>query len=291
MRHLLHLAVAVVVISGCTRSPYPGHKRIEEDMYFKLVSLGEGERYPTDSDRVVLAVRACAENGAPGSLYSAEQHAEAWTLMGGPLAPVLRRMRSGDSATVWMRAVRVPWDRLGASVPPADTGMVRLDMALRSVKSAAEVREEEAAYQAWRADRELEERALLERHLVTHGIDRDATAHQGIHILQVRQGSGGMLRTGDVVTIAYVAHGLDGTVYDDTYKAGTPLTFRLGDPGQVVRGLEIGLRRMQRGGRATFIIPSQLAFGDDGSAAGIVPPFTTVVYELEVLEEGGTALR
>jgi FKBP-type peptidyl-prolyl cis-trans isomerase len=290
MRHLLFPCIAALVVTGCSRSPYPGHKQLDEDLYFKLVALGEGERHPSDSDRVVLAVRACREKGAPGSLYSTEQYAEAWTLLGGPLAPVLKRMRAGDSATVWMRAVRVPWDRLGAGVPPADTGMVRLDLALRSVKSAVEVREEEAAYQAWRADRELEERALLERHFATHGIDREATAHQGIHILQQRHGRGAALRTGDVVTIAYVAHGLDGTVYDDTYKAGTPLTFRLGDPGQVVRGLELGLRRLQRGGRATFIIPSQLAFGDDGSAAGIVPPFTTVVYELEVLEEGGSEL-
>ena len=123
----------------------------------------------------------------------------------------------------------------------------------------------------------------------THGIDKDATAHQGIHILPIRPGDGALLRTGDLITIAYVAHGLDGTVFDDTYKAGTPLTFRLGDPGQVVRGLEIGLRRMALGGKSTLIIPSQFAFGDEGSSGGIVPPFTTVIYDLEVLREDAAA--
>lgn len=34
------------------------------------------------------------------------------------------------------------------------------------------------------------------------------------------------------------------------------------------------------------IIPSWLAFGARGSAGGHVPPYTTVVYELEVLQLG-----
>jgi len=271
--------------AACGRSPYPGYKSLGDDLHYRLIVLGEGERRMSDSDRVVLDLRAAQGNDRPGTLYSTEQYADAWSMLGSPMGPVLRKLRQGDSVSLWMRASDVPWDKLGSARSPVDTGMVRIDLAVRSVKSLQEVRAEEEAYEAWRADRELEERALLERYLTTHGIDRRTTAWQGIHVLPLRPGKGDALRTGDMVTIAYVAHGLDGTVYDDTYKAGTPLTFRLGDPGQVIRGLEIGLRRLQRGGKATFIIPSQFAFGDDGSAGGVVPPFTTVVYELEVLDD------
>ncbi|MBL8000838.1 MAG: FKBP-type peptidyl-prolyl cis-trans isomerase [Flavobacteriales bacterium] len=286
VRHLGTLGLLLALLAACGGSPYPGHKHLGNEVHFRLVALGDGARHPNDSDRIVLAVRATNGTAAPGSLYSSEQVAGAWSMLGSALGPALKRMKEGDSATVWMRAADVPWDKLGAVKDPTDTGMVRLDLALRSVKDMAQVRAEEEAYNAWRADRELEERAMLERYLTTHGVDRKATAWQGIHILPLRQGKGELLRTGDMVTIAYVAHGLDGARYDDTYKAGTPLTFRLGDPGQVIRGLEIGLRRMQRGGKSTFIIPSQFAFGDDGSAGGVVPPFTTVIYDVEVLEEG-----
>ena len=117
----------------------------------------------------------------------------------------------------------------------------------------------------------------------TKGIDERTTAFQGIYVVEHLKGTEPLLRTGDLITIGYVAHALNGERFDDTYKAGTPLSFRLGDPGQVIRGLEIGLRKLGRGGKAMFIIPSQYAFGAEGSAAGIVPPFTTVVYELEVL--------
>jgi len=206
-------------------------------------------------------------------------------VLGSGIAPVLRRLHEGDSVSVWIPAAQVPWQHFGSQRALADTGMVRVDLALRSLKSAAQVREEELAYNAWRADREIEERLVLERYFTTRGIDKGKASYQGIFILPHGAVHEPLLRTGDAVSIAYVARGLDGTVYDDTYKGGTALSFRLGDPGQVIRGLEIGLRKLGRGDKATIIIPSQFAFGDDGSAAGIVPPFTTVIYELEVLNE------
>jgi FKBP-type peptidyl-prolyl cis-trans isomerase len=285
MRKFGPFLFVLLLVAGCSRSPYPGYKPLGDELYMRLIVLGEGGRTMNDSDRVILTLRAAIGTNASGSLYSTEQAAEAWTLLGSGIAPALRRLHQGDSASLWLPARNVPWDKLGAARAPADTGMVRLDLSLLVLKSAAEVREEEAAYNAWREDRELEERADLERYLSSHGIDRGAAAYQGVYIVPVRKGSEEPLRTGDLVTIAYVAHGLDGTVYDDTYKAGTPLTFRLGDPGQVIRGLEIGLRRMARGGKSILIIPSQFAFGDDGSAAGIVPPFTTVIYDIEVLDK------
>jgi FKBP-type peptidyl-prolyl cis-trans isomerase len=289
MRKLPIFLVVLLLWTGCSRSPYPGYKSLGGDLYLRLITLGEGERLLTDSDHVVLVVRASVGEAAPGSLYSTERFSEAWSLLGSGLGPVMRGLHEGDSASVWVRAQEVPWESLGSPRALADTGMVRLDLLMRSVKSADEVRAETAAYNAWRVDRELEEQAELERYFHTHGIDKRTTSYQGIYILEHKPGTVPLLKTGDAVTIAYVARALNGTVFDDTYKGGTPLSFRLGDPGQVIRGLEIGLRKLGRGGRATFLIPSQFAFGDDGSAAGIVPPFTTVVYELEVLDEAASA--
>ncbi len=285
MKRFRPVLAVVLLLAACTPSPYPGYKALGGGLFMRLIVLGEGTRTMNDSDRIVLAVRASVHDGAPGTLYSTEHFTEAWSMLGSGIAPVLRRLHEGDSVSVWMPAAQVPWAQFGSQHAPVDTGMVRVDMALRSLKSAAQVREEEEVYNAWRADREIEERLVLERYLSTHGIDKARTSHQGVFI-QVHGGPHEpLLRTGDAVSIAYVARGLDGTVYDDTYKGGTPLSFRLGDPGQVIRGLEIGLRKLGPGDKATIIIPSQFAFGDDGSAAGIVPPFTTVIYELEVLNE------
>ncbi|PJB13827.1 MAG: peptidylprolyl isomerase, partial [Flavobacteriales bacterium CG_4_9_14_3_um_filter_32_8] len=56
-----------------------------------------------------------------------------------------------------------------------------------------------------------------------------------------------------------------------------------GSPDQVIKGLEIAINGMKKGEKSKIIIPSQLAFGEEGSSTQIVPPFTTVIYELEIV--------
>jgi FKBP-type peptidyl-prolyl cis-trans isomerase len=41
---------------------------------------------------------------------------------------------------------------------------------------------------------------------------------------------------------------------------------------------------LHKGDRATFAITYPLAFGERGSSTGLVPPFTPVVYSVEVVE-------
>ena len=41
---------------------------------------------------------------------------------------------------------------------------------------------------------------------------------------------------------------------------------------------------MNEGEKAKFIIPSQLAYGGAGSSTGIIPPYTTVIYEIELVK-------
>jgi FKBP-type peptidyl-prolyl cis-trans isomerase FkpA len=51
-----------------------------------------------------------------------------------------------------------------------------------------------------------------------------------------------------------------------------------------VSGFQIGLQKMGKGGKATFYIPSVLAFGSKGAGNGIVPANTNVVYEVELID-------
>jgi len=52
----------------------------------------------------------------------------------------------------------------------------------------------------------------------------------------------------------------------------------------LIDGLDEALGRMYEGEKALVILPSELAFGSFGSAGGIIPPYTTLIYELEVLK-------
>ena len=88
----------------------------------------------------------------------------------------------------------------------------------------------------------------------------------------------------DNIWINYKGFFLDGKEFDNTYKRGQMLDFQLGKPDQVIRGFEIALSKMSVGDKVKLHLTSAFAFGETGSSNGQVPPFTSVIYELELYQ-------
>lgn len=285
MRPAVGIAAALVLLcAGCSRSPLPGAKRIADGVFWKLRTLGEGERLSTDSDSVLMRVRMARLGAEPGSLFSTER----WYGMQGvrptTAGLLFGRMRPGDSVSVAIEAARVPWTAFGTTAPAgADTGWITVELALLRQRSHAESRAIAEALRPMRTEHD-------EMRLLADYFKGDSTWSEflGVHY-KLDGPPGAPVQSGDLVTIAYRASFLDnGKVFDDTHRQ--PITFRLGDPGQVIKGLEVAVHLLPRnGGRGRFLIPSELAFGPGGSSSGIVPPWTPVLYEVEVIGADRTA--
>ena len=86
---------------------------------------------------------------------------------------------------------------------------------------------------------------------------------------------------GNKVKVHYKGMLLDGTVFDSSFKRNQPIEFRLGI-GQVIKGWDEGISLLGIGDKASFIIPSDLAYGASG-AGGIIPPNATLVFEVELI--------
>jgi FKBP-type peptidyl-prolyl cis-trans isomerase FkpA len=87
---------------------------------------------------------------------------------------------------------------------------------------------------------------------------------------------------GTSVTIEYTAERANGSEYASSTDQGGEFVFPLGR-GQVINGLDEGVRSMKVGGTRRLTIPPELAYGD----AGFVPhvgPDETVVYEVTLLD-------
>ena len=128
-------------------------------------------------------------------------------------------------------------------------------------------------------DKEMLEQILLKKYLKEYNINQSKA---GLYFKTLHQGNGDSIKKGKTITIHYKGYFINRLEFDNTYKT-MDFTFTYGSPGQVIRGLEIALKGMKKGEKAKIIIPSQLAFGEDGSSTKIIPPFTTVVYELEIV--------
>lgn len=73
-----------------------------------------------------------------------------------------------------------------------------------------------------------------------------------------------------------------GAEFDNSYKRGQPLSFKLG-VGSVIKGWDQGLLGICAGEKRKLIIPPHLAYGDMGSPPTI-PPDSTLVFEVEAVK-------
>lgn len=108
------------------------------------------------------------------------------------------------------------------------------------------------------------------------------TSEASLQITDVTLGKGKEAKTGDKVFVHYTGTLLDETKFDSSYDRGKPFEFILGQ-NQVIQGWEKGVLGMKVGGKRNLVIPSSLAYGEQG-IPGAIPPNATLVFEVELLE-------
>ena len=95
------------------------------------------------------------------------------------------------------------------------------------------------------------------------------------------KGTGPAVKAGDTIRVHYTARLTDGTEFDSSVKRDRPFEFPLGR-GRVIKGLDLGVVGMQAGGKRTLIIPPEHGYG--ARAAGKIPPDSTLVFDIELIE-------
>lgn len=98
----------------------------------------------------------------------------------------------------------------------------------------------------------------------------------GIKILA--PGEGPLIQLQDRVRVHYTGRLKDGTVFDDTREKGKPAVFSV---NALIPGWSAAMLTLKSGGKALVYIPPHLGYG--GIRAGKVPPFSGLIFEIEVL--------
>jgi FKBP-type peptidyl-prolyl cis-trans isomerase len=117
----------------------------------------------------------------------------------------------------------------------------------------------------------------------------------GLYYVVNTPGSGPVPNPGDTVVVNYTGHFLSGKVFDTSNKSDAqkakilnpqnpyqPIRFPVGRT-QVIPGWDEAFMLLNKGSKATLIVPSSLAYGEQGNQP-VIAPFTPLVFDVELID-------
>ena len=126
------------------------------------------------------------------------------------------------------------------------------------------------------------EKELIANYIKENGITEEPT-ESGLYILRREEGEGNVAQWGEQVAVHYVLKTLKGETVESSYDYDQPIEFALGK-GEMIPAIEEALMTMSPGAKVTLITPSELAFGEYEIDADLLPAYSPMVVELELVE-------
>ena len=206
----------------------------------------------------------------------------------GPVEDVIRYMRLGDSAVIRVNIEEFP------NKPPGleqDT-VVFYDVVVMEILSEEEFEvrraemdaEREAVREVVRA-REEDRKQYAEQIVADYRdgkLDNVQETASGLKYIIHEEGSGPQANAGDGVTVQYIGKLVEnGKIFDQSFARGEGIPFQLGS-GQVIPGWDEGIALLKEGTQATLFIPSELAYGANGTPDGSIPPNSELAFYIEL---------
>jgi peptidyl-prolyl cis-trans isomerase A (cyclophilin A) len=104
----------------------------------------------------------------------------------------------------------------------------------------------------------------------------------GLYYVVEQEGTGEQATPGKTVAVHYSGKLTNGNEFDNSYRRGQPIEFKLGS-GQVIPGWDEGIALMKVGSKYKLIIPSKLGYGKRG-AGGVIPPNADLLFDVELIK-------
>jgi FKBP-type peptidyl-prolyl cis-trans isomerase FkpA len=295
--HVLAAALFTFVLGACSDSEFDGFKKAETGLHYRF--FNHDENAPTVQNGDGILVRYVIMNQKNDSVIvdskSVSRDGSGYTGFGmsgstfkGSLEDGMMMMAKGDSAEFIVAAdsfflKSMKYNELPPGINSGDH--LRALISIKDITPKAEVeadrkkRMEEQEKKM--AEAQEREKPALEEYLANNKITAKPT-ESGIYYIERKKGSGGSPGATDMVTVHYTGKLLDGTVFDSS-EGKEPAQFAING---VIPGMAEGLQKMKKGGKATIIMPSVMGYGPQGTRGGPIPPFSPLVFDVELIDFG-----
>lgn len=287
LKSLLILIVSVYFISCRRQNKTIGGFSLNNDgIYLKYCAIGEDDT-PDENQWLLLNVKYKTQKDS--IFYTSNHHG--WKghfikfqeIKNKPLLKIIFNMAEGDSINAWVKPgifFNEIFD-IGSPSFIKDDSIVKLEMKLVALMDDDEkkVYEDSKYFDCER--RQKNEQNLMNSYAKKNFVNFEIL-EGNILFKKIKTTHDSLVKKGKFTSIKYRGSFTDNLIFDQSafFK---PFDFSFGSEGQLLPGLQIVLKQMRKGEVAKFILPSRLAFGEEGSSDGFIPPHTPLVYEMEVI--------
>ncbi|MGM0496486.1 MAG: FKBP-type peptidyl-prolyl cis-trans isomerase [Bacteroidota bacterium] len=285
MKRIIFPVLALIMLVSCSKdSRYKGFSKTDSGIYYKLHSFGESKKEVKPGDYITSDITYKKMNDSVffdgrRKFQISEPSFE------GSIDECFLMLTKGEKATFILPAKTFFNKTLETSLPSFfnESDSLKVVVDLIEVQRKDEFLREKEAFLNWIKDFGDYEKVQLQQFLEEKNIDAKPT-ESGLYRVVLSKGDGTEVEEGDTVVIHYEGKFLNGKFFDSTKQRKQPLEFVYGTKMQVIEGMNEIIGEMHEGEKALAILPSDKAFGRAGSSTGIIPPYTSVIYEIDLVE-------
>lgn len=285
MKRIIFPIIALFLVISCSKdSRYKGFSKTDSGIYYNLHSFGESKKQVKPGDYITSDIAYKTMNDSV--FFEGRRNFQiSEPSFEGSIDECFLMLKKGEKATFILPVKTFFNKTLETSIPSFFTqnDSLKITVDLIDVQRKDEFLREKEAFLNWIKDFGDYEKVQLQQFLEKKDIDAKPT-ESGFYKVVLSKGKGPEVETGDTVIVHYEGKFLNGKFFDSTKQRRQPLQFVYGTKMQVIEGLDEVIGQMREGEKALAILPSEKAFGKTGSSTGIIPPYTSVIYEVDLVD-------
>ncbi len=130
-------------------------------------------------------------------------------------------------------------------------------------------------------DRELNEKLQIQNFLSENDTLDFELKTSGLYYLDFIPGTGLQAETHDTAYIFYSMHLINRSIYETNFETDDTLIKPVNE-GKLIPGFDEALTYMREGGTSLIVVPSKLAFGEEGNY--YVAPYTPFIFQINLVK-------
>jgi FKBP-type peptidyl-prolyl cis-trans isomerase len=273
---VINLFVFVALVAFTTvscSSGFPGFDKTKTGLYYKIYKLSDDTAKAKTGDFVTMHM--WYTTAGDSTLFNSKEGGNPISFrlppsdFPGDIYEGISMLSEGDSGIFIISADSLFLKSFRQPRPPYidSASVIKFHIHLVSAETTEELQAKEVQ--------------VISKYLADNGISTQPQS-SGLYYIEQLAGTGNAIDTGDMVNLHFTVSLPGGAPIFSTFQRGQPVEMKFGRRFENP-GFDEGVSLMKKGGKAKFIVPSNLAFGENGRP-GTIPPFSPVVYEVEIVE-------